>query len=159
MKEVLELTAEYVQRTLRLLTGWPIKMASKFSDSAKAGLAVVPDLEMRLDEYKKGRDVLTHGAPAAIFVHAPIASSTPQTDCDTALLMIQLYAEAYGLATCWNGLIQMAAAGDHVRGFTGLAELLKIPKGHKCYAAMTVGIPAVALHSIPEREVRNDLDP
>ena len=67
--------------------------------------------------------------------------------------MIQLYAEAYGLATCWNGLIQMAAAGDHVRGFTGLAELLKIPKGHKCFAAMTVGIPAVALHSIPERKV------
>ena len=70
MKEVLELTAEYVQRTLRLLTGWPIKMASKFSDSAKAGLAVVPDLEMRLDEYRKGRDVLTHGAP-------PQSSSMP----------------------------------------------------------------------------------
>ncbi len=153
MKDVLEMTAEYLQRTHALLTGWMIRAASKFSGAAKAGLAVVPDLEMRLSEYRMGRDAMTYGAPAAIFAHAPVASSTPQTDCDTALLMIQLYAEAHGLGTCWNGLIQMAAAGDHVRGFTKLAEFLKIPKGHKCYAAMTIGIPAIALHSIPERKV------
>ena len=80
-------------------------------------------------------------------------SSTPQTDCDTALQLVQLYAESFGLATCWNGLIQGAAAGDHLKGFTKLAEFLHIPVENKCYAAMTIGYPSVSLHSIPERKV------
>lgn len=153
MKEVLDITAEYIQKIHKLLTGWMIKMAARYSDSAKAGIAVIPDMGMRLNEYKNGRDLITYNAPAAIFLHAPIMSSTPQTDCDTAALMIQLYAVANGLGTCWNGLIQGAAAGDHLRGFGKLAEFLEIPKGNKCYAAMTIGYPSIALHSIPEREI------
>jgi len=77
----------------------------------------------------------------------------PQTDCDTALQLVQLYAETFGLATCWNGLIQGAASGDHLKGFTKLAEFLHIPSENKCYAAMTIGYPSIALHSIPERKV------
>ena len=30
---------------------------------------------------------------------------------------------------------------------------LKIPKDHKCFAAMTLGYPSINLHSIPERKV------
>lgn len=153
MKKVLDITAEYMQRILKLLSGPMIKIVARFSDSAKAGLATIPDLEMRINEYRNGRDSIIYNAPAAIFIHAPVNSSMPQTDCDAALLMIQLYAEAYGLGTCWNGLIQGAAAGDHLSGFTKLADFLKIPEGHKCYAAMTTGFPAIILHSIPERKV------
>jgi ferredoxin/nitroreductase len=153
MKVVLDRTADYMQKTVRLLKSWYLKVAAKYSDSARAGISVVPDMEMRLDEYKKGNDLIIYNAPAAIFIHAPVNSSTPQTDCDTACMMIQLYAEANGLGTCWNGLIQMAAAGDHIRGFTRLADYLKIPEGHKCYAAMTLGYPTTTLHSIPERKV------
>jgi len=153
MKVVLDMTADYIQKTIKLLNGWFLKIMSGFSDLAKAGVAVVPDLEMRLDEYNKGRDSIIYNAPAAIFFHAPMSSSLPQTDCDTACMLIQLFAEANGLGTCWNGLIQGAAAGDHLNGFTKLAEFLKIPKGHKCYAAMTVGYPSIRLHSIPERKV------
>ena len=69
------------------------------------------------------------------------------------MLAVQLLADAHGCGTCWNGLLQGAAAGDHVRGFRKLAEFLKIPEGHKCYAAATVGYPAVRLHSLPLREV------
>jgi len=153
MKVVLDMTADYIQRLLKLLKGNFLKLAAMFSDSAKAGLAVIPDMEMRLNEYYKGGDSIIYKAPAAIFFHAPVASSTPQTDCDTALLLVQLYAEAHGLGTCWNGLIQGAAAGDHLRGFKKLSDLLKIPANHKCYAAMTIGYPSVKLHSIPERKV------
>ncbi len=153
MKKVLDMTAEYMQKILNLLSSPMMKMIARFSDSAKAGLAVIPDTEMRINEYKNGRDSIIYHAPVAIFVHAPMNSSMPQTDCDAAALMIQLYAEANGLGTCWNGLIQGAAAGDHLRGFTKLAEFFKIPEGHKCYAAMTAGYPSIALHSIPERKV------
>lgn len=153
MKEVLDMTADYMRQLLILLNSRFIKLAAKFSDSAKAGVAVVPDMQMRLDEYYRGGDSIVYRAPAVLFFHAPAASSTPQTDCDTAALLVQLYAEALGLGTCWNGLIQGAAAGDHLKGFRKLANYLGIPSNHKCYAAMTVGYPSVKLHVIPERKV------
>lgn len=153
MKNVLDLTAEYIRRINKILNGRMIRLAARFSASAKAGLAVVPDMEMRMSEYRAGRDVIAWNAPAAIFLHAPMNSSMPQADCDTAALYIQLQAAAHGVGTCWNGLLQGAAAGDHLRGFTQLAEFLEIPEGHKCYAAMTAGYPAINLHSIPERKV------
>ena len=152
IKIVLDMTTEYMQKVLKLLNGWMIKLAAKFDDSAKAGIAVAPSFEIALNDLKNGRDSIIYNAPVAIFLHAPINSSLPQIDCDAACMMIQLNAIANGLGTCWNGLIQGAAAGDHLRGFTKLADFLKIPKGHKCYAAMTAGFPSLALHSIPERK-------
>lgn len=153
MNTVLDMTADYIHKTLRILNSWYLQLMARFSDLAKAGISVIPDLQMRLDEYNMGRDSIIYNAPVAIFFHAPIDSSMPQTDCDAALLLVQLYAGANGLGTCWNGLIQGAAAGDHLKGFTKLADFLKIPKGHKCYAAMTAGYPSIELHSIPERSV------
>lgn len=153
MKIVLDFTADYIERLLKLLKSNLLKILAKFSDSARAGLSVIPDLEMRLNDHRNGNDSIIYNAPAAIFFHAPVASSTPQTDCDAALLLVQLYAEANGLATCWNGLLQGASAGDHLKEFTKLSEFLKIPKDHKCYSAMTVGYPSINLHSIPERKV------
>ncbi len=152
MKIIRDMTAEYIHKTIRLLNSWYFKAMVNFSELAKAGVGVVPDLQMRLDKYKNGCDLIIYNAPAAIFFHAPKFSSTPQTDCDTALQYAQLYAEAFGLATCWNGLIQGAASGDHLKGFTKLAEFLRIPKENKCYAAMTIGYPSISLHSIPERK-------
>lgn len=153
MKIIRDMTAEYIRKTIILLNSWYLKAMANFSELAKAGVGVVPDLTMRLDEYMNGNDLIIYNAPAAIFFHAPIYSSTPQTDCDTAEQLVQLYAESFGLATCWNGLIQGAASGDHLKGFTKLAEFLHIPTKNKCYAAMTIGYPSVSLNSIPERKV------
>ncbi len=153
MKIIRDITAEYIQKTIKLLNSWYLKTMAYFSELAKAGIGVVPDLQMRLDQYRNEKDLIIYNAPAAIFFHAPKYSSTPQTDCDTALQLVQLYAESFGLATCWNGLIQGAAAGDHLTGFMKLSEFLRIPSQNKCYAAMTIGYPSVCLHSIPERKV------
>ena len=153
MTIIRDMTADYIHKTINLLNSWYLKAMANFSELAKAGIGVVPDLQMRLDNHKKGNDIIIYNAPAAIFFHAPRFSSTPQTDCDTALQLVQLYAESFGLATCWNGLIQGAAAGDHLKGFTKLAEFLHIPSENKCYAAMTIGYPSVSLHSIPERKI------
>jgi len=153
MTIIRDMTADYIHKTINLLNSWYLKAMANFSELAKAGIGVVPDLQMRLDNHKKGNDIIIYNAPVAIFFHAPRFSSTPQTDCDTALQLVQLYAESFGLATCWNGLIQGAAAGDHLKGFTKLAEFLHIPRENKCYAAMTTGYPSVSLHSIPERKI------
>ncbi len=152
MKIVAEMTSEYMEKMIKILGGWFMKWAAKYDERAKAALGIVPSFKEGLSEYKKGNDMITYNAPAAIFLHAPIKSSTPQIDCDAACLQIQLYAEANGLGTCWNGLIQGAASGDHLKGFKKLEKFLKIPEGHKCYAAMTIGFPSVKLHSIPERK-------
>ncbi len=154
MRQVVDLTAEYVRKLHKAVTSVGIRVAARFNAAAKAGVEVGPDLGMRLAEYDAGRDAITYHAPAALFAHAPIASSTPQVDCDTAMLAVQLLAQAYGIGTCWNALLQGAAAGDHVRGFTKLARLLEIPEGHRCYAAATLGYPAVTLHSLPPRDVK-----
>lgn len=154
MSEVRAATVDYVQRIHRLVNGWVVRLSARFDASAKQALAVAPDLGMRLAEWEAGRDVITHDAPAAIFAHAPSISTTPQCDCDAALLYAMLNAEAYGLGTCWNGLLQDAAAGAHLRRFDRLAKLLGIPVGHRCYAAATIGYPAARLHSIPRRDVR-----
>jgi NAD-dependent dihydropyrimidine dehydrogenase PreA subunit/nitroreductase len=153
MKIIRDMTADYIQQMIRLLDSWYLRAIASFSEEAKAGVGVVPDLAMRLDRYRSGEDLIVYNAPAAIFFHAPKISSTPQTDCDTALQLVQLYAESFGLATCWNGLIQGAAAGDHLKRFTKLAGFLQIPDENKCYAAMTIGYPSLSLHSIPERKV------
>jgi nitroreductase len=152
MEIVTVMTTEYMEKMIKLLGSWFMKWAAKFDDRAKAGIGVVPSFREALNEYRTGNNLITYNAPVAIFLHAPIKSSTPQIDCDAACLQIQLFAEANGLGTCWNGLIQGAAAGDHLKGFKKLERFLKIPKGHKCYAAMTIGFPAVILHSIPERK-------
>lgn len=156
MDRVRELTVEYVEQVHKMLRGAMMRLFAKVSPEAAAGVGVVPDLEMRLAEWREGRDAITYDAPAAIFAHAPLNSSLPQIDCDAALLTVILMAHAQGLGTCWNGLLQDAAAGAHLRGFTELRDLLGIPKGHRCYAAATIGYPGVKLHSVPERAVAID---
>lgn len=152
MKIVSDISADYMTKMIKTLGSWYMKLAAKYDDRAKAALGIIPSFKYSLNEYKTGNDLITYNAPAAIFLHAPIKSSTPQTDCDAACMLIQLYAEANGLGTCWNGIIQGAAAGDYIKNFKKMSEFLKIPNGHKCYAAMTIGFPSIKLHSIPERK-------
>lgn len=153
MSGVRAATVDYVRRIHKLVSGRAIRVWARFDDSAKRGLGVALDLAMRLAEGEAGRDAITYNAPAAIFAHAPVSSSLPQVDCDTALLYVILTAEAHGLGTCWNGLLQDAAAGAYLRRFDRLAKLLGIPAGHRCYAAATIGYPAVRLHSVPKRDI------
>jgi nitroreductase len=153
MSEVRAATVDYVRRIHRLVSGLAVSVFARFDDAAARGRGVVPDLAMRLAEWEAGRDAITYNAPGAIFAHAPVSSSLPQVDCDAALLYVILAAEAHGLGTCWNGLLQDAAAGAHLRGFDRLANVLGIPPGHRCYAAATIGFPAVRLHSVPRRDV------
>jgi nitroreductase/NAD-dependent dihydropyrimidine dehydrogenase PreA subunit len=153
MSEVRAATVEYIRRIHKLLSGVALRVLARFDNSARQGLEVAPDLAMRLAEWEAGRDAITYDAPAAIFAHAPMGSSLPLADCDAALLYVILSAEANGLGTCWNGLLQDAAAGAHLRRFDALSKLLGIPAGHRCYAAATIGYPSVRLHSVPRRDV------
>ena len=60
MKIIRDMTAEYIQKTIRLLDSWYLKAMANFSELAKAGIGVVPDLTMRLDEYRNGKDLIIY---------------------------------------------------------------------------------------------------
>jgi nitroreductase/ferredoxin len=152
MKVVSDISADYMQKLIKMCDSTFMKFAAKYDDRAKAAVGIVASFKNALEEYKKGNNSITYNAPAAIFLYAPVKSSTPQIDCDAACLQIQLYAEANGLGTCWNGILQGAAGSEHVKKFNKMAEFLNIPQGHKCYAAMTIGYPSIKLHSLPERK-------
>ena len=67
MKVIADMTAEYVQKIHSVLTSSFIKLVARFSESARAGIGVVPDLQMRLNEYRNGKDLIIYNAPVANF--------------------------------------------------------------------------------------------
>ncbi len=154
IKRIHDLTVEYIRLLKKKLEGFMINLVAHWIPEAQAGIDTLPDINLRLHEYDKGRDIILYDAPAAIFIHAPRNTSTPQADCDAALYSMMLLAQTKGLGTCWMGWMQLAAAGFQVRAFKGLKELLKIPKGHLVYSAMVIGYPKIKLHSIPPRETK-----
>ena len=152
MKKVAVLTAEYMRQLCQLLDRPTVRMVARWKDSPRAGRLMLPDMRMRLAELEQGRDVITYGAPAALFVHSPRVTPTPQTDCDCVMYPMILMAHALGLGACWNGYLSRAASGFRLPAFTALREMLEVPHHHDVYAAATVGFPAVKLHSVPQRE-------
>jgi nitroreductase/ferredoxin len=152
MKKVADLTYEYVRRLSILLDSFAVRTVARFKEAPRMGRLMLPDMRMRLQAYEAGRDVITYGAPAALFVHSPRVTPTPQTDCDCVMYPMMLM--ALGLGTCWNGYLAKAASGFRIASFTALREMLELPDHHDVYAAATLGYPHVKLHSVPQRETR-----
>jgi nitroreductase/NAD-dependent dihydropyrimidine dehydrogenase PreA subunit len=152
MKRVLELTAHYLQDMRKLLDSFMVRMASRFNLEARRGRLMLDDLDMRLNELQKGQDVITYMAPAAMFVHVPRLTPTPQEDCDGALMMIMFAAQANGLGTCWNGWLSHAASAFQTKDRV-FRKFIKLPEDHDVYAAATIGYPAVKMRNLPDRRV------
>ena len=154
MKQVAQLTYEYMKQLCDLLDGLVVRTVARWREGPRAGRLMLPDMKMRLAEYEAGRDAITYGAPVALFVHSPRVTATPQTDCDNMMYPMMLMAHALGLGTCWNGYLSRAASGFRLSGFTALRDMLELPDHHDVYAAATLGFPRFRLHSVPQREAR-----
>jgi nitroreductase/NAD-dependent dihydropyrimidine dehydrogenase PreA subunit len=151
MSKVAELTFQYMKQLATLLDSFVVRMVARWKESPRTGRLMLPDITMRLREFEKGHDVITYDAPAAVFVHSPRLTPTPQTDCDCVMYPMMLMAHALGLGTCWNGYLSKAASGFRIDSFTALRKLLEIPDHHDVYAAATLGFPRIRLHSVPQR--------
>ncbi len=152
MKRVAELTGEYMKLLCDLLGSPVLSVVARWKEAPGAGRLMLPDMKMRLAQYEKGRDVITYGAPGALFVRGPRVTPTPQTDCDCVMYPMMLTAHALGLGTCWNGDLSKAASGFGIDTFTDLRKMLGLPDHHDVYAAAAVGFPAVKPHSVPQRQ-------
>ena len=78
-----------------------------------------------------------------ILIHAP-ERILSETDCATAAAYLELILPSLGLGSCWAGMLLEACAHGSPAG-------LDLPEGHKLYAALMVGTPAVSYRRIPFR--------
>ncbi len=92
-----------------------------------------------LDEWRRtGRDLLFHGAPAAIFIGSRPGGTTPKEDALLAAQNILLAAETMGLGTCLVGYAVEALAAD-----PRIKREMGIPKEERVHAVIAVGYPKV----------------
>jgi len=95
-------------------------------------------IEEGLREWREeGRDLLFHGAPAAIVVGSAPGASCPAEDALLASQNILLTAHALGLGSC---LIGFAVAA--MERAPELKDTLGIPSAEKVYAVIALGWPA-----------------
>jgi len=96
-----------------------------------------PTVKERLRQFdEEGRDSLFHGAPALILVGSTPEASTPIEDALLASGNIGLAAHAMGLGTCLIGF-----AVEAIRHEAAVRRLIKLPRGEKIHAVITVGYP------------------
>ncbi|MFU2210737.1 nitroreductase family protein [Solidesulfovibrio sp. C21] len=96
----------------------------------------------------KGRDVIFRGAPHVVVAHAPDAGITPALDAASAAAWLDIAAAAGGYGACWCGYLIFA-----LDAHPPLGALLGMPEGHKGYAALLLGKPAIRPLAIPPRDM------
>lgn len=94
----------------------------------------------------KGKDVIFRGAPHVVVAYAPEQSISPALDAAIAASWLELAAAAGGYGACWCGYLVFA-----LDAHPPLGQLLGIPQGHKGYAALLLGTPAIRPLAIPPR--------
>lgn len=88
---------------------------------------------------KRQIDLIFRDAPHLLIASAPKSASTPKEDCMIALTSFELYAQASGVGTLWNGIASWAI--DEM--FPDIRRSLGIPDEHLFGYAMLFGKPAV----------------
>lgn len=106
----------------------------------KYGLPVI------LNAWESGIDVISRGAPGLIVAHAPKDYMMAQIDCTIALTFLDLAAPAFGLGTCWAGLLMVAASQ-----WPPLLQALSLPEGNACFGVMMIGYPKYKYQRLPLR--------
>lgn len=89
---------------------------------------------------EQGVDVIFRGAPHLLIASAPGQVASPLQDCMIALSYFELFAQANGVGTVWDGLAKWAIA-DLV---PESRARLGIPEDHQVGYAMAFGRPAVS---------------
>jgi len=110
----------------------------------------LPKIEEVKRLYARGEDPLFHGAPVIIIAHAEAWDSCSAFNASAALYAASLAAHTLGLGCCFNGFA--VSAIDHDRR---IRAHLGIPRGSRCFAAMTIGVPAVRyLRSVAREDAK-----
>ena len=109
-----------------------------YYQSVKEGLA---------DWDEKGKDLLFHGAQAAIIVASKKEASCPSEDALLATQNILLGAHSLGLGTCLVGFAVSAMNSDRK-----ISDVIKLPEDESVYAVIAVGYPDEKYIYVTERK-------
>jgi nitroreductase/NAD-dependent dihydropyrimidine dehydrogenase PreA subunit len=96
---------------------------------------------------EKGKDLLFHGAPAAILVASKKEASCPSEDALLATQNILLGAHSLGLGTCLVGFAVSAMNSDRK-----ISDVIKLPEDESVYAVIAVGYPDEKYIYVTERK-------
>ncbi len=107
----------------------------------------LPWLEFSHELWEKhGIDRIFYHAPAVIIVHGKKMDPTIPFSCATALYQASFMAHTLNIGCCFNGFLQVAISRN-----SRIKKMLGIPKGHKCFGAMTLGYPKWKYHRLVRR--------
>jgi len=84
-------------------------------------------------------DIIFRSAPHLLITSAPMTVPTPEPDCIIALSYFELFAQANGVGTVWNGLAKWVITDI----LPETRKLLGIPDDHRIGYAMVFGYPDV----------------
>jgi nitroreductase/Pyruvate/2-oxoacid:ferredoxin oxidoreductase delta subunit len=111
-----------------------------------AGMEMFVDI---MEAWKtSGKDILFRGAPHLLIVSGNNDSAAPLQDSIIALTTFELYAQANGLGTVWNGLLTLVIS----ELVPSLKTRLGIPENHEIGYAMGFGRPALNYKRTVERK-------
>jgi len=96
----------------------------------------IESVKMALQEFKKGNDLLFHGAPSLLIIHGPTEGSTPLEDSVLASYNIVLIAHSIGLGTCYIGY-----AVESINRSKKIKRDLGIPPGNRVHVVLSIGYP------------------
>jgi nitroreductase/NAD-dependent dihydropyrimidine dehydrogenase PreA subunit len=97
--------------------------------------------------WEGGRDMICHEAPHLLVPHVDAENIVAPNDAIIALTHVDIAAPAFGLGTCWAGLVAMAC-----RSHRPLLDFLALPEGRVPAYAMMLGFPKYKPHQIPGRK-------
>jgi hypothetical protein len=108
----------------------------------------LPMIQFARDALDRGMDPLLHHAPAIIMTHAESWDPCSAFNCGVALYNCSLMAHSLELGCCFNGFVEGALNHDR-----RIKTWMGIPRDHRCYGALTLGISEVKFKRLVERRV------
>lgn len=104
-------------------------------------------LELFIEPWEAGKDLISRGAPCIIQAYAPIDERTAPPAAMIAIAYVQLAATALGLGTTFAGSINTAS-----QAYPPLIEALRGPEGYIPYGTFVIGYPTEKYCRIPLRK-------
>jgi len=104
-------------------------------------------LELFVEPWEAGKDLISRGAPCMIQAYAKKDERTAQPAATIAIAHIQLAATALALGTTWTESINLAS-----RSYLPLFEALRLPEGNIPYGTFVIGYPTEKYLRVPVRK-------
>lgn len=99
------------------------------------------------DALENGKDIFFRNAPHFTAISVPPESKDAHIDPYIAASQLELYANCFGLGTCWGGMVT-----DLFHGSAALLQLLNIPSGWELKIVLLLGIPSIQYARVPQPE-------